>query len=221
MTLPDWPYNPGAFKDFSVQINDICEELPYSITPSAAPADLTYLAARPAHSTTAMAPFTVVPSYCPITYTFEVTPDPGDITTFTFDSISLVHTIETPDIAKAQVYSVQTRAVTPFGVDTGIGNSFFVTIVDPCIGASLTFDPTMTPSPYDYLLLSPADVRSIPVSKVLSTETLATCPPVVLTIVKDDLTPIDAVIFTHDAVGETLTSASSDELKIGAYPMKV
>ena len=46
----------------------------------------------------------MVPAYCPITYMFEAVPDPGDITTFTFDDSSLIHTVETSDITKAGVY---------------------------------------------------------------------------------------------------------------------
>ena len=44
--------------------------------------------------------------YCPITYTFEVIPDPGDPAIFTFDDTNLIHTIVTSDIAKAGVYTV-------------------------------------------------------------------------------------------------------------------
>ena len=106
VTFFDWPYNPGAVKDFTVQVSDICEEVPYSITPSAATADVTNLVARPAHVTPAMDQFTVVPDYCPITYTFEVIPDPGDPAIFTFDDTNLIHTIVTSDIAKAGVYTV-------------------------------------------------------------------------------------------------------------------
>ena len=101
-----YPINPGATKDFTIQIDDICETAPFDITPSPPPADETYTVARPAISTVAIAPFVVVPSYCPITYMFEVTPAPGDLTTFTFDDLNLVHTIETAEIARAGVYTV-------------------------------------------------------------------------------------------------------------------
>ena len=65
-----YPLNPGAVKDFTIQVNDICETAPFDITPSLPPADQTYTVARPAVSTLAMAPFVMVPSYCPITYMF-------------------------------------------------------------------------------------------------------------------------------------------------------
>lgn len=195
----DWPEQPGAFKDFTVDITNICEVAPYDITPSAPPADVVYMAGRAAFDTTAMAPFTVVPDYCPITYIFEVTPaDPADLTTFTFDDFNLIHTIETSEITKAGIYTVETRAVTPFGADTGIGNSFSVTIMDPCVLATLTFDATIVPTPYEYLLQAPADVQTILSSNVLSSETLVTCPLVELLVVRDDLSPIDAAVFTFD-----------------------
>lgn len=148
-------------------------------------------------------------------------PYPGDLTTIDFDNLNLIYTIETSNIARARAYSIQTRAIPPSGADLAIANGFKVTIVDPCISATLSFDPTMTPSPYDYLLQAPADIQSIPVAKVLSAETLATCPSIELSIVNDDLTPIDSSIFIYDAVAETLTSESSDEAKVDAYPMKI
>ena len=105
---------------------------------------------------------------------------------------------------------METRAVTPLGVDTGIGNTFTVTIRDPCTIATLTIDPTIVPSPYEYLLSSAADVQSILSSNVLSSETIVTCPPVELSVVKDDSNPIDAAIFTFDQAATTLTSFSND-----------
>ena len=209
--LTDWPGNPGATKDFTVEITDICEVGPYDVTPSAPPSDVVYTVGQSALDTAAIAPFTYVPNYCPITYTFEVTPaDPADLTTFLFDDANLIHTIETSDIAKAGTYSVKTRAVTPLGVDTSIGNTFTVTIIDPCTLATLTIDPTIVPSQYEYLLQSPADVQSILSSKVASSATIVTCPPIELSVVKDDLSPIDVAVFTFSSASSTLTSFSND-----------
>ena len=100
--------------------------------------------------------------------------------------------------------------MTPLGVDTGIGNTFTVTIIDPCTIATLTIDPTIVPSPYEYMLQSPSDVQSILSSKVVGSETNVTCPPIELSVVKDDLSPIDAAVFTFSSSSSTLTSFSND-----------
>lgn len=219
--LTDWPSNPGAIKDFSIQVDDKCETIPFDITPSAPPADFDYTVGRPAIETDPIDPFTWVPDYCPMTYKSVVTPDPGDPTIFIFDDLSLTHTVETTDIAKAGIYTVETRAVTPLGVDTGIGNSFQITIIDPCESASLIFDSAIVPNPYEYVLFGTPDVQTIPISDVSSSETIATCPPILLTVVKADLTGIDGEIFVYNAGAETLITYSTDQLKIGLHPMKI
>lgn len=38
----NYPTNIGASKDFTIEIDDICEALPFNISPTAAPADITY-----------------------------------------------------------------------------------------------------------------------------------------------------------------------------------
>lgn len=221
MKLTDWPTNPGDTKDFSIQVNDVCETAPFDITPSAPPADFEYTVGQSVIETDPMDFFAWAPDYCPMSYTSVVTSDPGDPTTFIFDDVSLTYKVETQDTTKAGVYTVETRAVTPLGVDTEIGNSFKVTIIDPCVSASLTFNTAIVPDPYEYVLFGTADVQPILVSDVSSSETIATCPQLVLTVIKADLGAIDGDIFVHNAVAETLTTYSTDKLKIGLHPMKI
>ena len=75
-------------------MNDSCETA-YTITASAPPANVSYTVARPAFSTPAMSPFTVVPSYCPIKYSFTVTPafTEADTSTIQFDPVNLIYKI--------------------------------------------------------------------------------------------------------------------------------
>ena len=79
--------NPGATKDFTIDVIDICETPPYAITPSTPLANVSYLVARPDYITSAVDPFVSVPNYCPIKYTFLVTPDfsASDVSTIQFD----------------------------------------------------------------------------------------------------------------------------------------
>lgn len=62
----DHPENPGAQKDFSVEITDSCETA-YTITAPPAPLDVSYTVARPTLSVPPFDDFVVDPVYCPLT----------------------------------------------------------------------------------------------------------------------------------------------------------
>ena len=53
---------------------------------------------------------------------------------------------------------MDTKALTLLGVDTGIKNSFLITIVDPCIVATFTIDSAIFPNPYEYIVIQTANV---------------------------------------------------------------
>ena len=54
---------------------------------------------------------------------------------------------------------MKTKALTPLGVDTGIENFFLVTILlDPCLDAKFTIDPTIFPNPFEYIVTQTANV---------------------------------------------------------------
>ena len=116
--------------------------------------------ARPEHITPAVGAFLSVPSSCPIKYTFTVTPAflGADISTIQFDTTTRVYNIMTTKITLAGVYTVATKALTPLGMDTGITNSFLVTIVDPCIAATFTISSSIFPNPFEYIVTQTAIV---------------------------------------------------------------
>ena len=155
-----YPLNPGATKDFTIKVNDICETAPYAITPSTPLTNVSYLVARPERITPAVGAFLSVPSSCPIKYTFTVTPAflGADISTIQFDTTTRVYNIMTTKITLAGVYTVATKALTPLGMDTGIKNSFLVTIVDPCIVATFTISSSIFPNPFEYIVTQTAIV---------------------------------------------------------------
>jgi len=47
---------------------------------------------------------------------------------------------------------VDTKALTPLGVDSGKFNSFKVTILNPCIAATFTIDSAVLPNPLNYIV---------------------------------------------------------------------
>ena len=52
-----------------------------------------------------------------------------------------------------------------------------------------------------------------------STEILATCPDIVFSLFKRDLSAFDATVFTFNAVAQSLTTFSSSQAKIGLYQL--
>ena len=96
-----------------------------------------------------------------------------------------------------------------------------MTILNPCVDAVLSFDPATVPNPLDYVLFAPTNVQKVSFTTIFSSETLAICPDIAITVVKDDLTPIDGAVFSHDPQAETLTTFSEDPLKVGSYPMQI
>ena len=72
--LLNWPSAPVSSKDFTVVVQDACETS-FSVVPSAPPADLEYVVARPAKVSPPFTDFEVTPAYCPFTsYMIKVTP---------------------------------------------------------------------------------------------------------------------------------------------------
>ena len=110
---------------------------------------------------------------------------------------------------------MDTKALTPLGVDTGIKNSFFVTIIDPCIAATFTLDPSIFPNPFEYIVTQTAIAKTILDSAVTSTETIATCPDIEFSLLKRDLSAYDATVFTFNTSVQSLTIFSSSQAKIG------
>lgn len=66
MTLTDFPDNPGATKDFTVDViaDDTCFAENISITPSTEILDISYVVARPSVTTNTFSDFTVSPIWC-------------------------------------------------------------------------------------------------------------------------------------------------------------
>lgn len=102
-----------------------------------------------------------------------------DDTMVLFDGTG-TYTIETANIAMAGVYTIDVVALTYQGTPTTIGFTWELTVIDPCVAATLTIDPTVFPSPYEYIITQTADVQTIvDTTHVSSSETLAVCPDII------------------------------------------
>ena len=152
----NFPNNIGGYIDFEVNVIDKCETA-YTITTSSHPT-LNYLVARPAANVIFDA-FNVEPSYCILSYEFELTPAllAPDDTAIQMDSDTRTITIQTVNISIAGTYTITVIALTPGGFNSGVSFDMILNIVDPCLYATLTIDNTILPSPYNYIATQKAD----------------------------------------------------------------
>ena len=148
MTLLEYPKNPGATKDFSVLVQDLCETS-MDIIPAIAPPNLTYKVARPEIISDPHDEFTADlvsdPSFdwyyeCPWTYVSSISPTLAapDDTAIVYDPVNMSHTTYTENINISGTYSVTVTLVRPSGTLSTISFSYTITIVDPCETATIT-----------------------------------------------------------------------------------
>lgn len=198
--------------------------------PAAAPADEIYVVARP-EIVSNFDEFTVDlssdPDFiwhdeCPFTYKSSITPVlvAPDNTAIGYDPVARTFTTFTANIAIADVYTVTVTLVRPSGIESPtISFSFKITIVDPCISATLTIDPTIFPTPYEYVISQAKDIQTLLDSSVNSDETDAVCPDIIFSVKNRDTTPIDPLVFVYNSLGQTLETETADKTKVALYPM--
>jgi len=188
--LKDYPTNPGASKDFSVLIENKCENSLNIVIPTP-PADVTYTVARTSAQTyfeafkANLSSDSLFSWYarCPWTWSSSVSPlllSPDD-TAIVYAATARTHTVYTTNIAVAGIYTVTVRLVRPSLTPTAFSFSFKITIINPCLAATFSFTPSFVPSKYEYVVSHSANVKKI-IDAVTSTETLATCPPLLISI---------------------------------------
>ena len=169
VTLFDHPANPGSTKDFSVLIENLCETS-NDIIAATPPADLTYIVARTAMNTDPHGDFegnlVSDPSFswfnqCPWTYQSSITPAlvAPDNLAITYDATTMKHTTFTDNISIAGVYTITVSLLRPSGALSTFSFSHTITIVDPCVAATFTIDPSILPIPYKYVISEPADTQ--------------------------------------------------------------
>ena len=99
---------------FDMTLVDQCEP-PTLVTPSAALSDLEYIVGDPASVTPSFDVFIPDPSYCPLSYTYSISPNPVGIESIIiFDEFNRKLSVETSDLTYAGVeYTVTVSALTP------------------------------------------------------------------------------------------------------------
>ena len=109
------------------------------------------------------------------------------------------HIIFTENISVAGVYTITVRLLRPSGAPSTFSFSHTITIVDPCVTAMFTIDTFILPVPYEYVISKPADTQVLLDAAITSSETIATCPDIILQVMNRDWSPIDASVFTFTA----------------------
>ena len=195
-----------------------------NIVPATAPSDVIYKVGVPAVTTSFdafTADLTADPSFtwyalCPWTYASAVSPDlPGPH--LVYDASARQHTIETSDVTLTGVYTVTVTMLRPSSAVSTFTLSFTITIEEPCGAATFTFDPSIFPDPYEYVVTQPADVHTILDSLVISSETEAVCPDIVFSFEKRGGGKFDASIFDYDETLQTLSTYTVSRQKIGVH----
>ena len=129
------------------------------------------------------------------------------------------------DLAKAAAYPLRlkVRYDGDAGHYTNFGTlDFTVTLVDPCIAATLTVNAAiLTSTSIAYSVYTTADSQTLSTSNVSSTETTATCPAIELDILNDNGTAFDSSVFTFTSGTGIFAIETSDTGKVGTYNLKV
>ena len=121
MTYLNHPTNPGTFKDFTVEIADICDT-GLVVTPSAPIPDQTYKLSDAPLTTPSFTQFTISPTYCPPSgYSVTISPalTGADATAIVFNEPGLDFIVDSSNYAIAGDYTVTVNERTHRGNDSG------------------------------------------------------------------------------------------------------
>ena len=148
-----------------------------------------------------------------------------DETVFTYDEPNLELEISSVDLAKAAAYPLRLSVrydgdashYTVFGQ-----KEFTVTLIDPCVAATLTVNAAiLTSTSIEYTLYATADSQVLLTNNVSSDESTATCPAIELDILNSDDSPLDATVFNFTSATSTFEIESNNTAKVGIYNLKV
>ena len=217
VTLLSWATVPAAIKDFKVQFINSCEP-PTSITPP----NVTTKNYSLTHATplSFVVTFTVDPTYCPITYSFAISPTITPASVVTFNSSTGTFTVQSNDLSLAATYTIIVTAYSPAGATLTPTLSFSLNLLNPCLTATFTINPSIIAATTIYTVNFP--MISFPVldrTKITPSDLLATCPALQVDILTSTDGPIDSSLFTF--ASDILQVYSTDSLKIAPYNYKI
>ena len=138
--------------------------------------------------------------------------------------------VSTTDIEEAGEYEVRITADFEFYKDILAWEyaetnyeSFTVIIEDPCISATLTIDPQiLSSSAITYNIGDAAIIESLDLNHVISSETITTCPPIVLTLINQNTgTHPDSEVFNLDSETSIMTIYTNNTQKQGIVALNL
>ena len=153
VSLSSYTAIPAAIKAFKVQFINSCEP-PTSTTPSSISTktyNLTYATAL----SFVVGAFTVNPTFCQISYSFAISPTITPASVVAFDLTTRTITVQSNDLSLARTYTITVTALSPNNLVITPALSFSLVLVNPCLTATFTIDPSIIAATTSYTLTDP------------------------------------------------------------------
>ena len=99
--------------------------------------------------------FTTNPNYCPITYSFSISPTITPTSVVVFNTSSRTFTVQSNDRNLAGTYTITITAYSPNNATLSPTLSFSLELVDPCLTATFTIASTIIEAAKRYTLADP------------------------------------------------------------------
>ena len=95
------------------------------------------------------------PTYCPINYSFDISPTINPATVVVFNSSTRTFTVQSNDLSLARTYTITVTALTPNSVALTQTLSFSLDLVNPCLTVTFTISSSIIAATTNYALNSP------------------------------------------------------------------
>ena len=136
VSLSSYTAVPAAIKAFKVQFINSCEP-PTSTNPSSISTQ-TYNLTQATALSFVVGAFTVNPTYCPISYSFAISPTITPANVVAFDPTTRTFNVQSNDLSLAGTYIITVTALSPNSVAITPKLSFSLLLVDPCLTTNFT-----------------------------------------------------------------------------------
>ena len=175
VSLFSWAMVLAATKDFKVQFVNSCEP-PTSTTPSSVLTQ-TYILTHATALSFVVGAFTTNPTYCPITYSFSISPTITPTSVVVFNTSSRTFAVQSNDRNLAGTYTITITAYSPNNATLSPTLSFSLVLVNPCLTMTFTINPTIIAATTTYTLnFTQLSFPVLDRTKITPSDLLATCP---------------------------------------------
>jgi hypothetical protein len=128
--------------------------------------------------------------------------------------------VQSNDLSLAGTYTITVSAKSPALAVLSPTLSFQLVLVNPCLAATFTIDPSIIAASTTYTLADPQfSFTTLDYSKITANDVLATCPALQLDILTSADAVIDSAVFNFAT--EILKVYSTDSTKIKTYNMRL